>query len=535
MTWAMASGWPAVLVALAAPGWFTFHTAYQDGLDALRRGDAALASRAFARAIELEPTPGRQVKTYGLNFLPTYHPYLRQAEALLALGDLAGAERALQTSERLGLEPAPERDALKKRLRLASQKPAPAVASPAPDPVQAPAAAPQQVPARAPGTPIQEPASGTTRETAPPPAGLRDPGPAPVRPAPSVPVESAAPPAAQPAPSPAQAAPEAPGRSWGPGIAILGAGTAGLALVLRRRTGRNRPAADAGAPPTTIADPNLLRAFGPYQPLRLLGDGGCASAYLAVHRDTGAQVALKVPHRHLTQDPGFRARFRREAALGGRLDHPHIVPILTPEPSEEDPWIAMTFIEGTTLEAFLGDRKPLPVPWAAAIATHVAEAIAHAHAKQVVHRDLKPANIMLNDAGAWVMDFGVARVLDGTATSSTMFIGTPSYAAPECLVNPQVGPEADAYALGLIIFEMLTGEQGFGGTSAFQILEAHRTRPLPRVRSLRPEAPEALCDLVDRLCRKAPGERPGDAEILEILSGLAPIASWPPPAGVPPA
>jgi len=313
---------------------------------------------------------------------------------------------------------------------------------------------------------------------------------------------------------------------WPWGLGGLGLGTLALGLLLRRRA---RPSGD---PPTLATDPNLLRSFGPYRPLHLLGDGGCASAYLGVHRGTGDHVALKVPHRHLVQDPQFRARFRREAALGARLRHPRIVPILTPDPAEEDLWIAMTFIEGTTLEAFLRAQGALPVPWAAAIATHVAEAIAHAHDRNVVHRDLKPANIMLNETGAWVMDFGVARVLDGTATSSTMFIGTPSYAAPECLANPQVGPEADGYALGLILFEMLTGQQAFSGTSAFQILEAHRTRPLPEVRSLRPEAPEALCALVAALCRKAPGDRPRDAAILAVLRDQAPIASWPPPAGV---
>ncbi|BDU71273.1 serine/threonine-protein kinase [Mesoterricola silvestris] len=522
MTWMLPSGPLAILVAVAAPAWFTFHTAYQDGLEAQKRGDYALAAKAFARAIELEPTPGRQVKTYGLNFIPSYFPYLRLAEALLALGDGAGAERALGLSERFGIEPGPEREVLRKRLHAAAPKPAP----PAAPPETAPAAVPPPVTVRAPGAPAPErPAEARPPDPGPRETPPRESRPEPARPTPRAPQEPSPAPVIRTVPVPAPSAPSGSGRRWvlgGLGLAALG-----LGLALRRRP--------AAAPPPVAADPNLARSFGPYRPLRLLGDGGCASAYLGVHRDTGAPVALKVPHRHLAQDPQFRARFRREAALGGRLHHPHIVPILTPEPSEEDLWIAMTFIEGTTLEAFLRDRGALPVPWAAAIAIHVAEAIAHAHAQQVVHRDLKPANIMLNAAGAWVMDFGVARVLDGTATSSTMFIGTPSYAAPECLANPQVGPEADGYALGLILFEMLTGRQAFSGSSAFQILEAHRTQPLPEVRSLRPDAPGALCDLAARLGRKAPGERPGDAEILEVLRGFAPIASWPPPAGALPA
>ncbi|WLT33560.1 serine/threonine-protein kinase [Geothrix sp. PMB-07] len=292
---------------------------------------------------------------------------------------------------------------------------------------------------------------------------------------------------------------------------------------------RKRPAWDA---PPIGSDPNLHRDFGPYRALRLLGEGGSASAYHGIHRVTGAEVAIKVPHRHLAQDPLFRARFRREASLGARLQHPHLVSILTPDIREDDLWLAMAFVKGITLEGYLRRAGPLPIPQVIHLAIDIAEAIAHAHEQSVVHRDLKPANIMLNQDGALVMDFGIARVLDAGGVTSTMFLGTPAYAAPECLVNPQVGPPADRYALGLILFEMLTGHPPFSGSSPFQILESHRVGPLPDLAEIRPETPRMLVNLVKRLCQKDPSERPEDGETLVCLRGMKAIASWPPPSGV---
>jgi serine/threonine-protein kinase len=244
------------------------------------------------------------------------------------------------------------------------------------------------------------------------------------------------------------------------------------------------------------------------------------------------EVAIKVPHRHLAQDPQFRTRFLREASLGARLHHPHIVRILTPAPHDDDLWLAMAFVKGITLEAYLKQEGPLPISKTIHLGVDIAEAIAHAHEQSIVHRDLKPANIMLNNEGALVMDFGIARVLDVAGTTSTMFIGTPTYAAPECLANPQVGPPADRYALGLILFEMLTGHPPFSGSSAFQILESHRTQALPDLSKIRPEIPRALVRLVGRLCQKNPAERPEDGETLVCLKGLMTSASWPPHSGV---
>ena len=207
------------------------------------------------------------------------------------------------------------------------------------------------------------------------------------------------------------------------------------------------------------------------------------------------------------------------------LDHPRIVRIVDPGPAQGDLWLAMDFIRGHTLEACLAGKGPLAVAEAVAIATDIAEAMAYAHAKGVVHRDLKPGNVMLDGRGAVVMDFGIARMLETNLTTSTMFIGTPLYSAPESVLGPRVGPPADRYALGVMLFEMLAGHQPFQGESTYQILEAQRFQPLPDLKDFRPHTPPRLVRLVERLCAKAPEERPEDMEVLDILRELKVTAS----------
>jgi serine/threonine-protein kinase len=321
----------------------------------------------------------------------------------------------------------------------------------------------------------------------------------------------------------------------GLGALALLAGTA--ALLLGRTRGRRprKPAqgtnpyqldfeslegATMVSPKRDEDDPNVNRAFGPYPTHKVLGRGGCATAYFGTHRETGAEVAIKVPHRHIAADEEFLARFRRESALGALLEHPRIVRIVDPGPREGDPWLAMHFVRGTTLESWLRTHPSLPIPQIIHIASDIAEAIAYAHTKGVVHRDLKPANIMIGETGAVVMDFGIARVLDTTMTSTTMFIGTPTYSAPESIVNPRVGPPADRYALGIILFEMLAGRPPFGGDTTFQILDAQRNQPLPDLSALRPDTPPRLLRLVQRLCAKHAEERPEDGETQTILTNL---------------
>ncbi len=232
----------------------------------------------------------------------------------------------------------------------------------------------------------------------------------------------------------------------------------------------------------------------------------------------------RCPTRTWSRTPGFRARFRLEALLGTRLDHPRVVRVVDPGPSEGDLWLAMTYLRGTTLEAHLARGGPLPAAQAVAIARDIAQAIAYAHGKGIVHRDLKPGNVMLNDQGATVMDFGIARILDTSTTTGTMFLGTPLYCAPECLTGPNAGPPADRYALGVMVFEMLAGHPPFQGESLFGVFEAQKFQPLPDLAALCPHLPPRLVRLVQRLCAKAPEDRPEDGETLAILEDLCALA-----------
>ena len=550
----------AALPALAQ-AWPTFYSAYQDGLAAQARGNHALAIRAFRRAIVLNPQPGRDVRTYGLNFMSRYEPYLRLAASQLAVGDLPSAQASLGHSAALGLESAAERQALMARLQhlqqaraaLPSQAPsvqplqvqpstprpvqAAPTSGPVPGPLQPvpspqPPPVPTQSPAPAPGARIRHPLPEHR------PAALPS-GPATAPATPPVQVKALQPAAlASPTPVPGPSRP----RSWLPGglgLAVVG----GILALLARR--RSKPADSTGAeggaetvgvsaPPLPVSrDPNLGQTFGRYVAHRVLGRGGCATAYYGVDVETGEEVAIKVPHPHLMDQPEARARFQREATLGSLLVHPNIVPVLEASSEGENPWLAMRYIPGDTLASRLVLAGPLGIPDAVALARDVAGAIRFAHERGVVHRDLKPANVMVTPAGALVMDFGIARLADGGLTATTLFLGTPQYAAPEAITSPRVGPPADWYALGIMLFEMLAGRAPFQADSTFNILEAHRSQPLPDLAAIRPMTPPPLESLIRRMCAKGPEQRPSGEEIVETLGRFAARSLAPAPEGAP--
>ena len=549
-----------VSLPLLAQSWPTFFSAYEDGLAAQARGDHALAVKAFARASSLNPRPGQRVRTYGLNFLPTYHPYLRLAESNISLSQLDAAEATLKQSEAYGLEPPAEREGLAAKVRTLRNAQVRTSAPPQESRAEAGTAEqgtphPATNPSSASGV-RSGPASPSFKlpearpplpETASQPSQPLHPVQAPPRasaaqdrsttPLPALPATDAGPRTTR---SEVSLAPQPDTGRHSKWIWIPGSGMAlALGAVLASRAKKRR----AGSTSTTIldregqalpvpptpssdqemggtGDPNLGRCYGPYLATGVLGQGGCATTYLGHHRETGVEVAIKVPHRHLLQDGDFKARFHREASLGALLHHARIVPIIDPGPVEGEPWLAMPFIQGITLDHHLSQKRVLDVPEAISIACDISEAIGFAHSKGIVHRDLKPGNVMMTGDGAIVMDFGIARVLDGSLTVSTMFLGTPLYSAPECVVTPRVGPPADRYALGIMLFEFLAGSPPFNGESPFQILEAQRSQPLPDLPTHASRVPPRLVRLIQRLCAKLPEERPEDGETSIILNEL---------------
>lgn len=518
--------------ALVAPGLVaqeqaTFYAAYQDGLEAEQAGRWREGAAAFRRAVALRPRPAERVFTYGNNLLTGYHPRLHLARCLVELGELEAAAGQLALAQE---EPATEREGLAQRIRdLRPKAPVPPPATPQAQPEPAPAPA-MPVPAPETGGSSDSPIPPKAEELRPtalprPPAAPR------LEPT----VVAAPPPALPPQPSP-----ELPALPLGPqplparalwlGGGVLGLFLLALAWRVRQRLswrGRGLP-----GPPPPDSGPAPIQV-GPYRLDRRLGRGGFSDTFLAHHRLSGQEVALKLPHPHRADDPEFRGRFRQEARLGALLDHPNLVRILDPGPSEGAPYLAMEYVPGEGLDQHLRTHGALPLLQAVAIARQVAGAMAHAHAHGVVHRDLKPGNILLTEHGVKVMDLGIARVMDAaTVTTTYAFLGTPLYAAPEAQLKTHVGPAADRYSLGVILFQMLAGEPPFCGETPFEILDHHRSTLPPDLAALRPDTPEPLARLVARLLDKEADQRPEDAEVCRVLVELEADLSV--PAAAPP-
>ena len=377
----LALGAAPVLLAQAQP---TFYAAYQDGLDAEHQGHWRAALAAFDRAVALRPESAARVLTYGNNLLLNYAPYSHQARYHLELGELEAARAALARAAAHN-EPRPERDRLAHLLE--SHAPAHTAEPPRPEPVH-PAVTPPPPAPTAPPPVVQGPepiAAGPEPRPALPAEPPRREAPrSPMTPAPAAPPVVQVPPALTPPPA---ASPAAPPRSESPAALrpwlLAGALGLGLAALLVRR--RRKPA-EAG-----LGDPERL---GPYRVEKLLGRGGFASTYLARHESTKVPVALKRLHPYRQDDPEFRHRFRQEARLGMKLDHPNLVRVIEAGPEEEVPWLAMPFVSGGRLDQRIKASGRLPLPEVVRIARGIAGAMAHAHSLGIVHRDLKPGNVM---------------------------------------------------------------------------------------------------------------------------------------------
>jgi hypothetical protein len=321
----------------------------------------------------------------------------------------------------------------------------------------------------------------------------------------------------------------------------LGAGTVAFALVafalvgvlvwiaLRRGPDASTPVATptrGGVPspatPSGQINPGAQRDalgqewFGEFRLLEMLGRGGMASVYKAERH--GELAALKRPLLTLLDDPEFLERFLREADIGRTLNHPNIVRILERGRVERVPYFTMELLAGGTLQGLARSGAGEPRS-AAAIVVQVAEALDFAHSKGVVHRDLKPSNVMLlRDGTVKVMDFGIAqaRRFEGI-TATGAFLGTPDYVAPEMIEGRGAEARSDLYALGVILFELLTGRQPFSAETGFALLKKHCTEDPPTPSQLRRGLPPELDAVVLRLLRKDPRDRPSAEELVVTL------------------
>ncbi len=247
--------------------------------------------------------------------------------------------------------------------------------------------------------------------------------------------------------------------------------------------------------------------FGPYRIVEPLGRGGMAVVYRAHDPSLERDVALKVLPPEFLHDSNFAERFRQEARVAARLEHPHVLPVHAFGIEQGRPWMAMRLVEGGSLADRLR-RGPLPPAQAASLLREIASALDYAHSKGVVHRDVKPANVLLDEAGrAYLADFGIARLLEGSsvATQTGLVQGTPSYMAPEQALGSKVDHLADVYALGVVAFECLTGRVPYTGTTPVAILMKHVSEPVPEPAP--GELPPPVAAVLRRCLAKLPAER----------------------------
>jgi serine/threonine protein kinase len=270
----------------------------------------------------------------------------------------------------------------------------------------------------------------------------------------------------------------------------------------------------------------------------VLGGGAFGGVYRGRQIGLDRIVAIKVPTHEIAADPVMARRFAREARAAARIAHPGVVTIhAVGELPDGRPYIAMELVEGKPLDNILADG-PLPPLRALEIVRQVASALSETHASDVVHRDLKPSNIVWRrdrngDDRITLVDFGIAVCKPGTADATRLttggLIGTPHYMSPEQAHGDQVDARADLYALGCILYELLTGDPPFDG-SGFEVLLAHLGRPVPKPSEKVPTTPPSVDELVGKMCAKKPDQRVQSADelvslidaVLDELEGLRP-------------
>lgn len=300
--------------------------------------------------------------------------------------------------------------------------------------------------------------------------------------------------------------------------------------------------------PGTPGDP--LGMLGGYHLLRVLGEGGMGTVYLAYDPLARRQLALKTMRPEIAVRPVARERFIREARSAAGLDHDHIVPIYQVGEDRNIPFIAMPFLQGESLESRMIRESILSLNWILKIAREVAEGLVVAHDQGVIHRDIKPANIFLatitrsnsatnsgklpplnellkpdetRNTKVKILDFGLARPIESNEnfTQPGTLIGTPGYMSPEQVDGLSIDPRSDLFSLGCVLYQMATGEAPFQGTTLTAILRATAEREPRRVEEFNAGLPLTLCDLIHDLLAKKREHRPANAEkVVETIRAI---------------
>ena len=257
-----------------------------------------------------------------------------------------------------------------------------------------------------------------------------------------------------------------------------------------------------------------------------IGAGGMSTVYRAIDETLERPVAIKLMNREVASDSDQLERFRREARAVAQLSHPHVVGVIDAGEDENRPYIVFEYIEGETLKERIRRCGRLPIAEAVAYAIEIARALGAAHAHHIVHRDVKPQNVLIDEEGsAKVTDFGIARTLDEEGlTADGRVLGTTDYVSPEQALGQAVTGQSDLYSLGIVLYEMLTGEVPFKGENQIAVAMKHVREALPDVQAKRPEVSAALASVVDRATAKRREDRYGDdAELIADLEDVLSI------------
>lgn len=276
------------------------------------------------------------------------------------------------------------------------------------------------------------------------------------------------------------------------------------------------------APLPTLVQVLRQATLGEYEILREIGQGGMATVFLSHEIALDRKVAIKVMSPQFVHGADMIERFKREARTAAGLNHPHIIPIYSVRESQHLLYFVMKYIQGRSVDAILRDVGPLPFPMVRSILSDIGSALDYAHRQGVVHRDVKPGNIMIDEEGfAVITDFGIAKAAQGeTLTRSGTTVGTPSYLSPEACSGELVGPGADQYSLGIVGYEMITGQLPFAAESSLGMMYAQVHSPPRPSDSLRPDCPSDLREAIMRMLEKAPADRfPTLKEAVQTLSG----------------
>ncbi|MHC2997951.1 Stk1 family PASTA domain-containing Ser/Thr kinase [Microbacterium sp. HJ5] len=288
-------------------------------------------------------------------------------------------------------------------------------------------------------------------------------------------------------------------------------------------------------------DPLIGRLVdGRYRVRARIARGGMATVYVATDLRLERRVALKVMHGHLSDDTVFQSRFIQEARAAARLADPHVVNVFDQGQDGEMAYLVMEYLPGITLRELLREQRRLTVAQAVSILDAILSGLAAAHRAGIVHRDVKPENVLLAEDGRIkIGDFGLARATTANTATGAQLLGTIAYLAPELVTRGTADARSDIYALGIMLYEMLTGEQPYKGEQPMQIAFQHATDSVPRPSVKNPGVPEPLDELVLWATEKTPDDRPSDArEMLDRLReiehelGITPSVTRTTPLGV---